>query len=297
MDLTDDTGTGMPAHVVQLYDGTADLTANVVDFLATGLRAGEAAIVIAAGDHRAAFLAALETAGVGVEGSIDTGRLIVLDAAETLDRFMVGDHPDPERFDAVVGDLVRSVRGRGLRLRAYGEMVAVLWEQGLVGAAIELEARWNDLLRREQLTLLCAYPTGLVAEGAAPVCDQHDVVVTSRTFDGHLHAPRDARRFVTWALESCRRDDAVDATELIVSELATNAVRHAASDFTVKLEIGEPAGVRLAVRDGDPSPPGPRVADELAESGRGLHLVTELASAWGTDIDAGGKVVWAEIGR
>lgn len=291
MDLTTEAGGRTSTHVVQLYDGPADLTSTVVEFLTGGFRSGDAAVVIATPDHRRSFLAGLETAG------IDPGdpSLTVLDAAATLDRFMVGDRPDPERFDDTVGALIQATVAGGRRVRAYGEMVTVLWQEGLVTAAIELEDLWNQLLDRQRLALLCAYPTELVGEGAAHVCDHHDVVLTARTFDRDMHAPRAARRFVTWALESCERHDAVPATALIVSELATNAVRHAGSSFTVTVKLGGPAGVRVAVRDGSAAAPNRRVAHELAESGRGLQLVSELATAWGTDVDRAGKVVWAEI--
>ena len=80
---------------------------------------------------------------------------------------------------------------------------------------------------------------------------------------------------------------------LVTSELASNAARHAATPFEVVVDLGG-GHVRIEVRDGsaksphqDVSPGGP--------TGRGLVVVDHLASAWGADPTARGKVVWAEL--
>ena len=67
-------------------------------------------------------------------------------------------------------------------MRIYGEMVAVLWDQGNVAAAIELERLWNDLAIRHPFSLLCAYPTSAFhtdagAEQFLQVCAQHSAVI------------------------------------------------------------------------------------------------------------------------
>src|SRR6185436_7606127 len=94
-------------HVVQFYEAEDALTDNVARFLAAGLRAGEPVIAIATPEHRAAFRERLERDGV------DTSRLVLLDARETLARFMIDEMPDWERFRGVIGDALRSmVAGR-----------------------------------------------------------------------------------------------------------------------------------------------------------------------------------------
>ncbi|MEV8514157.1 ATP-binding protein [Dactylosporangium sp. NPDC051484] len=85
----------------------------------------------------------------------------------------------------------------------------------------------------------------------------------------------------------------------IVSELATNAVEHAGTPFTVTVSRRDHL-LHLAVEDGDPALPrtlpwageGP----SLAPRGAGLRLVASAASAWGTAPTAAGKVVWATLG-
>jgi anti-sigma regulatory factor (Ser/Thr protein kinase) len=95
----------------------------------------------------------------------------------------------------------------------------------------------------------------------------------------------------SWGLESF-------IAQTVVSELATNAVRHGC-------EPGDPFVVRVYLRDGRPvveawdrsdEPPVVRAADDLSESGRGLLLMTQMVARWGTrPLSEGGKVVWAEL--
>jgi MEDS: MEthanogen/methylotroph, DcmR Sensory domain len=83
------------------------------------------------------------------------GDLIILDAEETLGRFMIGDRPDPELFEKNVGVMVKQLaEGRG---RAYGEMVDVLCKEGRLDAALALESLWNKLIVRHPVALLCGY--------------------------------------------------------------------------------------------------------------------------------------------
>lgn len=99
-----------------------------------------------------------------------------------------------------------------------------------------------------------------------------------------------ARRFV----QSQIGDPSQAATAaLLVSELATNVVRHARSELTV--EIIDGATLRVEVHDrGGPLPdPMPMQAD--ANGGRGLHIVAAFARTWGSATTASGKVVWFEL--
>ena len=127
-------------HVVQFYGHDADLVDVVASYLSAAVLDGDAVIVIATPEHRAAFEAAMAAAGVDAELAAAGGRRIVLDAADTLARFMTDDVPDPAAFDAVVGGLVRDAASGG-PVRAYGEMVALLWDAGNVtGARSRLSA-------------------------------------------------------------------------------------------------------------------------------------------------------------
>jgi len=187
--------------------------------------------------------------------------------------------------------------------------VALLWAAGHVTAALELEDLWNDLARRTPFSLYCSYPSSLMEAPEVPsgsVCELHTRVIgvvpgragnsstVEERFSADLLAPRQARRFVIGVLERWGVAHLVDDAALVVSELATNAVMHAASHFTVGVKAGDDA-VRISVTDYQPARPVASQPPPMSESGRGLSLVASLARGWGTHSVAGGKVVWAEL--
>ena len=121
---------------------------------------------------------------------------------------------------------------------------------------------------------------------------------------GSPHAPSMARRTVTATLGEAGLHDQVDTAALLVSEVATNALRHGGGPEELIIEI-DAEGVSVGVTDGSPQPPheersaGPGavrvVGGGLTESGRGLLLVDMLADSWGWRPEAGGKLVWFRL--
>lgn len=145
-------------HLVRFYEDPDGLAVAVADFLGNGARAGDVLIVIATKSHSDAFRARLEADGCSVGRLLETGQLTFLDARETLATFMRDGQPDPALFEAHVGGLIaKQASGSNVRLRAYGEMVDVLWADGQRTAALRLEELWNELQDRHPFTLLCAY--------------------------------------------------------------------------------------------------------------------------------------------
>src|SRR5579859_8021760 len=138
----------MDAHFVQFYEGDTFLVDEVSRFIGSGLQAGDAGIVIATPPHCEALEARLRPpAG-------DPGSYIVLDAREMLSRFMHGGTPDEKRFhDTVVVIVSDAARNGSRRVPAFGEMVAVLCDEGEPEAAIRLEQLWNDLAKRHSFSL------------------------------------------------------------------------------------------------------------------------------------------------
>ena len=110
-------------------------------------------------------------------------------------------------------------------------------------------------------------------------------------------AARQARRIIAVALPHPEQRDARDTAALLVSELVTNAVVHAASAVELDVTVDGPV-VTVRVRDADTGPLVIRAGggSELDEGGRGLLLVDRLADAWGTEHHAGRKTVWFRIG-
>lgn len=125
-------------------------------------------------------------------------------------------------------------------------------------------------------------------------------MVPTRTFRLDPASPRRARWYVDEALVHRGVDDRTRETvRLLVSEVVTNAVLHARSDCHVAVEVGA-TDIRVEVDDESPEPPVPGSADPSAVTGRGLHFLDELSTAWGwtaTDSDGTGKCVWFEVAR
>jgi anti-sigma regulatory factor (Ser/Thr protein kinase) len=123
------------------------------------------------------------------------------------------------------------------------------------------------------------------------------VVRKSLVLNADLHAPARAREWAR-AHVAARAADRADDTLLIVSELVTNAVRHAGTDVVLSIVTGTDR-VRIEVSDGVDDPP--RIAtgtpDGSRPNGRGLVIVSAVASVWGVDTmpDRPGKTVWADV--
>ncbi|MBV8881803.1 MAG: MEDS domain-containing protein [Planctomycetaceae bacterium] len=146
-------------HLVQFYGDSRELVPSVATYLKEGAARGDWMIVIATPSHRDQFKEALRSDGVAVDSLETSGRLTVLDAETTLSRLLVGGSPVRERFEEVVGQLVRATKARAGEsgLRAYGEMVNLLWTSGRLEAATKLEEFWNNLLEASRFSLFCAY--------------------------------------------------------------------------------------------------------------------------------------------
>lgn len=95
---------------------------------------------------------------VKIPAVLKNGSYVIMDAAETLGQFMVDGLPDKERFYNVIGTLIEKLAHNGKPIRAYGEMVALLWKTGNKEAVIQLEQLWNELAEKYKFSLFCAYP-------------------------------------------------------------------------------------------------------------------------------------------
>ena len=116
-------------------------------------------------------------------------------------------------------------------------------------------------------------------------------------FDAEIASVFAAREFVQRHLSHHGCSHLVDDVRLVVSELATNAVLHAQTPFTVTLAGGH-RSVLLTVRDGSPVSPVQMAAHVLDTRGRGMSLVSQISSAWGVTpaVDTHhAKSVWASF--
>ncbi len=168
-------------HVVQFYESDTYLAKKVASFIADGLALGESAILIATEPHRALFAESLRPLTSDLVCLLDSGRIVMLDAIATLERFMVNGMPDANAFHRTVGTTVTAMsRATHKPVRAYGEMVDVLWRRGERDAALRLEQLWNELRTQVSFKLLCAYGTEafVTGGGVADVCGTHSHVMS-----------------------------------------------------------------------------------------------------------------------
>ncbi len=173
-------------HSVHFYEHDEALIQRLRNVVIPAIDIGNSVLIIATEDHRQQLRAALEASNVGTEVLEQQGRLTLLDADDTLSKFMVDGFPDRQRFFEGIGNVIvrprQSAWNAQRGVTAFGEMVALLWERGNRIAALQLESLWNDLLYEQEFHLHCAYPrnmfrTNSEAAMIRAICDVHSHVV------------------------------------------------------------------------------------------------------------------------
>lgn len=170
-------------HAVQFYGTDEALVSTVGAFISEGLIAGQPAVVVATPVHTQALLEELTHRLINVAEARHIGDLVCLDAEECLSTFMGHDGmPDSSSFTKTVGRVLDQALGGRTRtaVRAYGEMVDVLWKQQKIEAAIKLEVLWNELAQSHSFQLLCGYCIGNFykqSDHFDTVCDLHTHVL------------------------------------------------------------------------------------------------------------------------
>jgi MEDS: MEthanogen/methylotroph, DcmR Sensory domain len=154
-------------HSVHFYDRPSSLIDRVCEYVCEGFRAGDAAIIICTPEHLQSIDACLAGRGFDTAALRESGRYVALDAGQTLDLFIVDGRPDRRRFSHVVGGQLLRTHATYPRVRAFGEMVALLWAAGNSRAALELEEMWNELLGHHPFSLLCAYSLDVLGDPAS----------------------------------------------------------------------------------------------------------------------------------
>lgn len=185
-------------HILQFYEDESYLLNSVGLFLTSGLRGGEGVLVIGTRDHNQSLRARLGLLQSAVAEMIERGQIVFLNAEETIPLFMRDGVLDPLEFRRVIGDALTRLAQNYGRIRAFGEMVNVLWERGEEEATLELERLWNRLLSERSASLLCAYRLGgFPKEGQRlafhEICCAHTHVIPTESFTGiqdHRHRLR-----------------------------------------------------------------------------------------------------------
>ncbi len=207
-------------HSVQFFDASSYPSERVAEFLTRALDLGGAAIAVVASEHLASISQELARRGLD-PADRDASRVRLVDASETLGRFMGTSGPDPRRFNDTVDALIGSLDAPPEKVFAYGEMVDVLVRDGRVDAALRLEELWDEVLERTRCKLLCGYAMQSFArhEKDARIFDvsafhasvhpfQPDAETRGRgSTEQRLGAERDAYR---WIVQHRRDQDRAD---------------------------------------------------------------------------------------
>jgi signal transduction histidine kinase len=176
-------------HDVQFYESDTFLVTALGEHFASALRSRQRCVVIATQRHRIALARALTKRGVDVSRARGAKLLLMLDADKVLASFTIGGSVQQARFREVMAPVFeeRSSGDPQLPVRAFGEMVNLLWQRGEHGAALELEALWNDMGARWKIELLCAYAMPNFAHSGhathfEQICAQHAHVAPAESY-------------------------------------------------------------------------------------------------------------------
>lgn len=184
------------AHIVHVYQKD-DLLAEIVGlFAAAGIAREEGVVIIATPEHQALFARTLDKMGFDLDQARREGRFASLDAATVLASFSANGRFDSDIFQRVIGEALDGVGPKGRPVRAYGEMVDILWQKGDREAAIALERMWNDLGKRRSFALFCAYRVDNLdakayESGLQAICDTHSHFIPAldyRQFEASVDA-------------------------------------------------------------------------------------------------------------
>jgi hypothetical protein len=168
-------------HVVQIYTNENHFLNTLEGFAGSGLLSGDSVIIIATETHLNVLNQRLLDQGFDIPELISTHRYFPLDATETLAKFTINNWPEEQLFQDFISELPAVAKTNGRKVRAFGEMVAVLWAKGLNGATVQLENLWHKLHALDHFSLYCAYPksgfTRSYKDSLDQICKAHSTII------------------------------------------------------------------------------------------------------------------------
>lgn len=171
------------SHVVQLYEDDDALLDLLEDYVVGGILANDCVIVIATRKHLLDLKHRLSEHSLNANKLIASKQYIPLDAEEVLTSFMVNGLPNEDLFLNTISRVFNSIRSDERKVRAFGEMVAILWSQGNSEATIKLEHLWNDFFEKESFSLFCAYPKAVFSDDhetcLSNICKAHSKMISN----------------------------------------------------------------------------------------------------------------------
>lgn len=187
------------SHTVHFYEDDGLFIESLSGFIGGALEAEGACVVLATSAHCRALTNRLRSFGIDVPFIVSSARLIALDAETTLAQFMVGGWPDEKLFFETLEPAFLQARTALSRpdstVVAFGEMVNLLCHEGRFEAAVRLEQLWNELARRQSVSLRCAYLINMFAdaenrEAYRQICEEHGAVIPAESYTALNSADR-----------------------------------------------------------------------------------------------------------
>lgn len=168
-------------HLVQIYESDKTFLNTLEGFAGDGFIRKESVIVIASPEHLRELDLRLYSHGFDVELLKSSDQFITMDAHEAASQIMINDWPDEQMFTSFVSSLLERAQKDNRKVRVFGEIVAILWDQGHTGATVQLENMWHRLQHQNKFCLYCAYPkSGFTQDVHASIdniCKTHSKVI------------------------------------------------------------------------------------------------------------------------
>ena len=182
-------------HIVQLYQDVDFYCDAISHFATEGLIRGESIILVATAPNWVNIAAQLEGKGFAISELFDRGQLTLLDANETLPKFMRNGVPDGTIFKPLASKTIEQARGEGKypRVRWWGEMVNVLYVEGNGRASNQLEQFFDQVAHEQNIAIFCSflmdqYDPAIYEEAFSNVCATHSKVIPARDYQVHRDA-------------------------------------------------------------------------------------------------------------
>ena len=173
-------------HVVQIYENDKFFLDSLEGFAGCSLLSGNSVIIIATKPHLEDLNKRLLRQNFDLGNLIRSDQYIGIDAEKALANFMLNGWPDERLFNEYISELVLRAKGNNRKVQAFGEMVALLWEQGLIGATVQLERLWHQFHSCNPFSLFCAYPKSGFTQNASHSIDEI-CSIHSKIIDGENH--------------------------------------------------------------------------------------------------------------
>jgi hypothetical protein len=246
-------------HIVQLYQDQEFLNRAVCRFAAGAIANGEGVILVPTPAHWEAFRPRLEAEGVDVKDAQGRGQLTVVDADELLPQFMRDAMPDAPVFLGLAGEVVAKSRDadRYPKVRWWGEMVNILWEQGNVAASMSLEDQFHHLAYHHEIAIFCSF-----------VMDNFNSEVHTRMLPrlsqnhSHLIPVEDYARLERAVAEALRETVGPNDARVLEEQLL--------SSYSPAFQMPRSQALLLALRESLP-----QVADSVLKRSRNLYALSK----------------------